>query len=343
MIKVSFVVPIYKVPVQLLRKCIESLINQSLKDIEILLIDDGSPDNCGKICDEYMQGDDRIRVIHQKNKGLSGARNTGVNVAKGEYVSFVDGDDWIEPEFAEDLYGLSEKYKYDIICGGIIRDYGEGKETKIQYNKFIDNKEYFDEECLFWQKEVLDFNGNISAVYAKLIKRDLMINNNIFHDENLKQGAEGIMFNMVLFNYVKSIRFKKVYGYHYMYNSNSISSSHNEENHMYVLRCFQKIREYIEEIGKTDELLGIFYNRMIYVIITTAITGYFSPDNKEKYRIKVEKFDKYMQNKLIQQTLKKANLTDIDYKRKIVLILIKLRFYKIIELLAYLRKKEKMS
>ena len=91
---ISIVVPIYKVE-KYLRRCIESLINQDYPDIEIILVDDGSPDNCGTICDEYAQKDARIIVIHQQNGGLSAARNTGIDVARGEYLMFVDSDDWV--------------------------------------------------------------------------------------------------------------------------------------------------------------------------------------------------------------------------------------------------------
>ena len=101
---ISCIVPIYKVPNAYLKKCIESIINQTLKSIEIILVDDGSPDNCGSICDNYAIKDKRIKVIHQKNKGLAGARNSGLDVACGEYVTYVDGDDYIDCDGLERLY-----------------------------------------------------------------------------------------------------------------------------------------------------------------------------------------------------------------------------------------------
>ena len=91
--KVSFVLPIYNV-LPYLERCVQSLLCQTYKDFEIILVDDGSPDGCGKLCDELAARDNRIRVIHQENKGLSGARNTGIDNAKGEYIIFVDSDDY---------------------------------------------------------------------------------------------------------------------------------------------------------------------------------------------------------------------------------------------------------
>ena len=97
---ISIIVPIYKVE-SLLSKCVDSLLSQTFGDLEIILVDDGSPDNCGKICDEYAQKDPRIFVIHKENGGLSSARNAGLDVCKGEYIMFVDSDDYVEPVFCE--------------------------------------------------------------------------------------------------------------------------------------------------------------------------------------------------------------------------------------------------
>ena len=112
--KVSVIVPIYKVE-KYLRQCIDSIINQSLKDIEIILVDDGSPDNCPKICDEYKKIDSRIKVIHKKNGGLSSARNAGMKIATGEYIGFVDSDDYVSKEFLEELYLIFHSF-HNYIC-----------------------------------------------------------------------------------------------------------------------------------------------------------------------------------------------------------------------------------
>lgn len=94
---ITVVVPIYKVE-QYLAECVDSILNQTYTNLEIYLVDDGSPDRCGEICNEYAKKDSRIRVIHQENKGLSGARNSAIDVFKGEYITFVDSDDWISDE-----------------------------------------------------------------------------------------------------------------------------------------------------------------------------------------------------------------------------------------------------
>ena len=136
MVRVSIVVPVYKVPEQYLRKCIESTIVQTLKEIEILLVDDGSPDQCGLICDEYAEKDDRIRVLHKKNGGLSSARNYGCKAATGKWVMFVDGDDWIEPDMCQTMYELGEDKQVQLVMCGIMKDYGK---SATEYKFYLED------------------------------------------------------------------------------------------------------------------------------------------------------------------------------------------------------------
>lgn len=114
---ISIIVPVYKVE-PYLRQCVDSILGQTYRDIEVLLIDDGSPDRCGEICDEYGAKDQRVRVFHTENRGLSAARNLGLREAKGEYIGFVDSDDWIEPDMYEVLLRRMQETGADIgVCG----------------------------------------------------------------------------------------------------------------------------------------------------------------------------------------------------------------------------------
>lgn len=111
--KISIIVPVYKVE-KYIHKCIDSILNQTFKDFELILVDDGSPDNCGKICDEYAKKDSRVIVIHKKNGGQATARNEGLEIARGEYIGFVDSDDYIEPDMYEFLYKMCVDNNCDI-------------------------------------------------------------------------------------------------------------------------------------------------------------------------------------------------------------------------------------
>ena len=118
---ISVIVPIYKVEKYLI-KCIESILSQTYTNLEIILVDDGSPDKCGEICDEYEKKDSRIKVIHKKNGGLSDARNAGLDIMAGNYVAFVDSDDWIEPQMYEHLLAKLHYFHADISIGGVSCD-----------------------------------------------------------------------------------------------------------------------------------------------------------------------------------------------------------------------------
>lgn len=120
---ISVIIPVYKVEKYIV-KCVESILAQTYRNLEIILVDDGSPDNCPGICDEFAALDTRVRVIHKDNSGVSDARNIGLNVAKGEYIGFIDSDDWIAPNMYETLLASIIKYDADIaVCDYQICNY----------------------------------------------------------------------------------------------------------------------------------------------------------------------------------------------------------------------------
>lgn len=130
-LKVSVIVPIYKVE-KYLTRCIESIRSQSYENLEIILVDDGSPDHCDKICDEYAMKDSRIQVIHKKNGGLSDARNAGMKIATGQIISFIDSDDWIEPDMLKDMVGMMNTHDSDIVVCGFYTTDGT-----VKHNSYI--------------------------------------------------------------------------------------------------------------------------------------------------------------------------------------------------------------
>ncbi len=141
---ITVIVPIYKVE-KYIRKCIDSILGQTYANLEIFLVDDGSPDNCGIICDEYAQRDERIIVIHKENGGLSSARNVAIDVAKGQYIMFVDSDDWVEPNFCEKSLEIALKMKVDIVAFGFENVFLDKKcDTKRVEKRFTKNARILD-------------------------------------------------------------------------------------------------------------------------------------------------------------------------------------------------------
>ena len=136
---ISVIVPVYKAE-PYLEKCVSSIRNQTYGNLEIILVNDGSPDNCGRMCDAFAQEDPRIRVFHKENGGQSSARNLGLDHMQGEYVAFVDSDDWIEPDLYQRLYALMTQYNAQIACCGIQMDYPDGKIAYFNPNYPQDNQ-----------------------------------------------------------------------------------------------------------------------------------------------------------------------------------------------------------
>ncbi len=169
--KVSIIVPIYNVE-EYLSKCLNSLINQTLKDIEIICINDGSTDNSNKILDEFGQKDKRIIIITNENKGTSAARNTGIEKATGEYIAFVDSDDWVCDDFYENLYNAAIKNHADIAVCGIVKINSKHSKNILT---FKDKKIYTD------YQEKLKICGipKTSYVWNKIYKRESFIKTNI--------------------------------------------------------------------------------------------------------------------------------------------------------------------
>ena len=130
---ISVIIPIYKVE-PYLAKCVESVLGQTYSDFEIILVDDGSPDRCGVLCDEYAQADSRIKVIHKRNGGLSDARNAGMKIAHGEYLAFIDSDDWIERDYFDILYRLLKDYDADLSAIALCNVNEEGNEIGRSHN-----------------------------------------------------------------------------------------------------------------------------------------------------------------------------------------------------------------
>ena len=165
--KISIIIPVYKVE-DYLETCIDSILAQTYKNLEIILVDDGSPDSCGSICDRYARVDARIRVIHKENAGVARARNDGLDIATGDYISFIDSDDWIAPDTYECLYRELKKQGADCAVGGCVTVYD--REGKLEYPDRIEEGE---PECRKAEDVIRDLLLHASAVWNRLFKKEI--------------------------------------------------------------------------------------------------------------------------------------------------------------------------
>lgn len=241
---VSIIVPIYNVE-KYLDKCVESLINQTYSEIEIILVDDGSKDSCAEICDFYATKDSRITVIHQENRGLSVARNRGIECAKGEWLLFVDGDDYVEPRFVECLYHEVLVSDVDIaICNYVARDESGKSINRSSYSVVpsmapIDNVEAL---LLFENKQYGTF---FDVVWNKIFRKKLFAN--IRFPEGISL-IEDISIIPELFYKADKISIIEDKMYNYVYREGSLSNGFNDKEKDYQLRrpmMEQRLERYI--------------------------------------------------------------------------------------------------
>jgi glycosyltransferase involved in cell wall biosynthesis len=220
--KVSIIIPVYKVEKHLC-KCLDSIIGQTFGDFECILIDDESPDNCPAICDEYALKDKRIIVLHQKNAGVSAARNAGLDRAQGEWIGFVDSDDWCDSQMFQFLYENAVKIGADIsICGW--------RERRVSYYDccFEENKtkdfrntpfQTFDSKSAIL--ELLDMESFGGYSWNKLIKSEYFISSKIRYDAMVKTMSDVLVFYQI-FKLARKIIYSPEPFYNYIQNPNSI-------------------------------------------------------------------------------------------------------------------------
>lgn len=207
--KISVIVPVYNAE-KYLHKCIDSILAQTITDFELLLINDGSKDNSGTICDEYAKKDNRVRVFHKENGGPGLSRNVGILSSTGMYLSFVDADDWLEKQMLEQFYLMATTYKTDIVVAGRINEYvKKNRTTKIALEDSIlyHQKDFYH----LWLK--LKTHTLEHFVWNKLYRRDLIISNNILFA--LEPKAEDTFFNFDVWNVANRIYVLNDSFYHY--------------------------------------------------------------------------------------------------------------------------------
>lgn len=328
--KISIIVPVYKVPENYLRQCIESCIGQTFRDIEIILVDDGSPDNCGAICDEYAAKDSRIKVIHKDNGGLVAARNSGFDAAMGEWHMYIDGDDWVETETCEKALESVSKYKnVDVLFWNILQDlHGTKIKGKWEWSCEDDEHLYSGDECHELARHTMIYKSGLTTAYAKLINTKWAKANGICHDCRLRQGEEGVEFTLRMFYYARKALFVRQYWNIYRYTEGSISKQVNEKNTEYITDCFRVMEEDIEKFENRDAVRQMFYQRVVYALIAIAMSTYFHPSNTDSLVMKIRKYTKVINDTpLYRESIRKTPLKHMDKLRIITLYCIKMRFY----------------
>ena len=219
--KVSIIIPVYNTPENLLRDCLNSAKNQTLKDIEIICVDDGSTDGSGKILDEYEKNDPRFKVVHQKNGGVSVARNKGMNLAKGEYIKFLDSDDMIDEIAAEKSYSIAKEFDADMVRYSLMEE-EKGKSKILQEHINIKHFKIINSPSFHPLR--------IVPIWGGIYKNKFLKDNNLKFFEKVLRGNDQL-FNMTCIPKANKIIFCPDKMYLYRYNNKSLIASVKVDKH----------------------------------------------------------------------------------------------------------------
>ncbi|MGL4739212.1 MAG: glycosyltransferase family 2 protein [Sarcina sp.] len=302
-IKVSILIPVYNAE-NFLKACLDSVINQTLKDIEIIVTNDGSKDNSEKIINDYMKIDNRIQYIKQDNKGLGATRNGGIVAASGEYIAFLDSDDWVDLEFYEKLYNRAIETEADLVVAPHIVEVFDKSYVKNISNIF--GKDKYLEGVL--DGEVEGFSWN------KLYKRSLIIDNNLkFPVRGELENVEDQYFTIRSVYYANKLEFIKNSYLHYRCNLSSIVNTYQKT----LIEDIQKLYIENKKLLNNDSIYIEFMQKNLLKGIIGILFNEFKADNTLTKAEKIEQFKKIREKDIYMEALKSLNkntLATKDYK-----------------------------
>ena len=273
MCKVSIIVPIYKVEAYL-QECLYSISNQSFNDFECILVDDGSPDKCGQICDEFAAKDSRFKVIHQENSGVSSARNKGIDIATGEYMCFVDSDDYWDKNLLEVAVAKADKYDVDVLCFDFRMLNGDSivRVSKGDSNNYTitSEEQYMEYTC----KHLLNKSG--WAPWSKLFKTSIIKENKIYFYDRSKVFAEDLLFYLEYLLHADKIKIINDVLYNYIERDDSCTVSNTETRINEFIKLNIEFYKYLKKNRKKA------LKKQYYVFFYLIMSNRYKSSKKEK-------------------------------------------------------------
>ncbi len=310
--KISVIVPIYNVEKYILQ-CLDSIVNQTYSNLEIILVDDGSPDDCGMICDEYADRDNRIMVVHQDNRGVSVARNIGMDMANGEWIMFVDPDDWLELDCCEKVLGIAQEKKLDIVYFQSQEVDETGKTVRIPSS--IGSFQFASDALKKLQLDILA--GNIttfgfvsSAPWGKMFRRSLLIQHQCRYPVGLTRSQD-IIFNLYCLEYIQQAYYLDYVGYNYRLNLQSTCHRRNMQMMNIMFQVLRESENFVWSYHKNEEE----YMRRLgakTIAIQKEMRGamFFHPTGYMSYSEYCEYMTQYYDNDIVKRYIGKCSLSD---------------------------------
>ena len=326
MIKVSVVVPIYNVE-KYIGELIESLQKQTLKDIEIILVDDGSPDKSGAICDKYAKGDDRICVIHKKNGGVSAARNDGLAAAKGEYIIFCDSDDWLPLDALEKLYNEGKRTDADIVIGDVFLS-KEGNNQLAEFYKipFVSSEKKFIKKLI--QADIYKTYCPMPAAggpafgyggpWNKAVRLSLLKDNNIFFDTRVKGIFDDILYTAHILANADTVAYIKTPVYYYRILPTSITHTYKANALDINKAIFNSWQEFMSKYDDDGMYMKPYYAVVIRRFTEVLPVYFLSKKNPKPFSERMKELKDVMQDQVYQEAVKGADIHKLTSFHKLI-------------------------
>lgn len=292
---ITIIVPVYNTE-KLLTKCLNSIINQTYYNLEIILIDDGSLDKSGEICEKFKEEDARIIVIHKKNGGQGSARNMGIKQANGKYIAFVDSDDWIEETMYENLYNNIKNFDADIACccNNLREDMSKGQKKVYKFPTYM-------------KEHAKNYPGLGHSPCDKLFKKNLF--DNIYFSET--RAYEDCSTIYKLFYNAKKIILENTDYYHYEYRENSTMNQYFSKMKFYAVQAyFEMYKFYLEFIPQYEDIVKVNLMGSIQYFIGECFKNKKIKEYAKEYYITLE-------------IVKELTYDNINFKRRIILFFLK--------------------
>ena len=336
---ISFVVPVYNAE-RTLHDCVCSLIKQTFGNIEIILVNNCSTDESLGKCNELAKEDERVKVVDIAEKGVSVARNKGIEVASGEFVTFVDADDWIDSNVCELFADLNAKHNYDLFCysaqyhkkGKITTTYLFDKDVEFfsqDQKEELQIKVFAPKAPHFKYKTNTRFAG---SAWGKFYKCEILLKNNLhFATETII--SEDVLFNTLSLDYFHRIGYTKQCFYHYEQSSDSAQNRYRPNSDKYFMFVIEKIQEWLQNTGKDQRFVDAANCLFVHYLFGVLKEDLFHKDNKRSYTEKSNKLKKFLSDDIWNNIVEMIKVNYFSTPEKMLIWLLNHKWCSIVSLL----------
>lgn len=318
---VSVIVPVYKVE-KYIHRCVESLVNQTFKDIEIILVDDGSPDDCPAICEKLARNDSRIKVVHKKNGGLASARNAGMAVASGKYIGFVDSDDDVELNMYEKMFDVAEKYRVDFVMADYQRilQNGDSFTKSLDIDSGLYERENIIEKVfpVLIMRESIEY-GPLLSVWRCLYRSAFLKKNGLAFDEEVKWSEDNI-FSAIMGYHCNSFYYLKGEAlYHYYNNPGTITTSYRKG----AWQVYSVMNEHLHDFF--DRVTDYDFSRQLKLHMIYYASNCIGQETSQPKNQAIQGIESILNSKQLKNAFKDFKMPQVPIKLKLQLYLMKWR------------------